>query len=160
MSVGKIELDGIVMRGLRHCSGIDEDGTEYPGTDGVVGTIRKQRPYFEEAIPGFERCYNGTINLDISPHIFELINHDYEVICDWRKNGEPQTFWFTNVGLCHNSKFHEGLVYFPCPRKGKARKRESTFELLFPFISNLNYEDEATILYSPNKIVIKSEVMK
>ena len=151
-----IELEGVIKEGLRHCSGIDADGTEHPGKDGIVGTIRRQRPFFEDVIPNFSEFYNGTINLDISPQMFEVVYHDYEVICDWRKDGIPQTFWFVNVGLRHKKALYGGLVYYPCPRQGKARKRESIFELLFPFVLDLNYEDRASILYSPIQIVIKS----
>ena len=147
-------LKGIVDKGLRHASGVDEDGTEYPGPKGIVGTIERQRPFFEEVIPDFSEIYNGTLNVNIHPKKFEIKKPDYEVICDWREDGLPQTFWFVNIELNHNENSYEGLVYHPCPRQGKARKRESTFELLFPFIQNLNYGAQVSISYSSDKMKI------
>ena len=152
----RVELEGIVKQGLRHASGEDIDGKKYPDADGVVGTISKQKPFFKEVIPESSRFFNGTINLDITPNLFRILNPDYEVTCQWKK-GVTETFWFVDVDIKHNHSFSKGFVYYPGTSEIKRHTVNNMFELLAPKMPDVNYGDAISILYSPVKIKIYSK---
>ena len=45
----------------------------------AINTTPLQRPHFEkQGLPDLDRLKDGTINLDISPSRFEIIDFDYE----------------------------------------------------------------------------------
>ena len=157
-------IEGIVVKGRGVAGGEgypDEELTDVvfaalqPSRVKTTHTISKQRPYFERTIDGFSEIHNGTINVEISPKFFEILNPDYKVEdCPWVE-GYLESFQFVKVELVHNTHSYNGLVYFPMSPELKAHKENNIFELLAPFIEGVNYGDKILIKYNSSKLRVK-----
>lgn len=141
-----IVITGKVKQGLRIASGSNLDPTLK-----LNNTIYLQKPFFEKAhIPNISEFYNGTINLDISPNKFKILQPDYEVTCEWI-DGVTETFWFVEVSINFKNKKYQGYIYYPCPSKVKSHN-DDTIELLSKKIPDLHYDDLISIEVSISKI--------
>lgn len=142
----KIVLKGRVVRGYGIASGLNPDPTLK-----LNNTIYLQKPFFEKArIPNISKMYNGTINLDISPQEFKIIQPDYEVTCEWIKD-VTETFWFVKTIIDFKSKKYQAYVYYPCPSEVKSHK-DNIVELLTQKMPDLNYGQLLSIQVSEEKI--------
>lgn len=97
--------------------------------------------------------FNGTINLNIEPRMFQIINPDHEVTCTWAKN-VTETFWFVQTIICYRSKNYEGYIYYPCPSPVKSHK-DNIIELLSEKIPNIEYEKPLSIKVSSKQIQLR-----
>ena len=149
------EIIGTLEQGLRHASGIDEEGKAFRFYGGVAGSIKSQRPFFEEVLPKFSEIYNGTLNIGIYPRRFDIIDFDYEITNSrWDPNRPPENFWFVNIGLNIRNLNYGGYVYYPCPSEWKKRKENHTFEILAPHIPDIEYGNRITLKFDSEKIKI------
>lgn len=150
-----IEIQGVVEEGLRHCSGYDKEGKPFRYYGKTIGSIKSQRPFFEEAIPAFSEIHNGTINVGIHPRTFEIMEPDHIMSnCKWDPGRDAENFWLVELDLVHNDKSYQGYLYYPCPSDWKKRPENNTLEILSPFIKGLNYEDSVLVRYDSDKIKI------
>ncbi len=141
-----IILKGRVKKGYRIASGLNSD----PALR-LNNTIYLQKPFFEKAlIPNISKTYNGTINLDISPSKFKILQPDYEVTCEWI-DGVTETFWFVGTLINFKKKKYRGYIYYPCPSKVKSHD-DDVVELLTKKIPDLHYRDSLIILVPAKKI--------
>ena len=144
----KIILSGKIKEGLRIASGVNPDKSLK-----LNNTIYLQKPFFEKAqIPNISEFYNGTINLDISPNKFKILQPDYEVTCEWI-DGVTETFWFVEVLINFKNKKYQGYIYYPCPSPVKSHK-DDTIELLTSKIKNLKYGDRLTVRVKADKVKV------
>ncbi len=113
------EISGVVERGLRHSSGYNEEGEAFRFYDGIIGSIRSQRPFFEEIIPNFSEIHDGSINISIRPKRFDILTFDYEITCRWDPNRPSETFRFVGVDLSHEGKLYSGMFIILAFQNGK-----------------------------------------
>lgn len=135
----KTILTGRVKEGLRIASGLNPDPTLK-----LNNTIFKQKPFFVEAgVKSIQDCYNGTINLEISPRQFKIIKPDYQVTCEWSP-GTIETFWLVAAAIIFKNNRYDGYIYYPCPSPVKSHK-DDIVEFLAQKIENLDYGDQGTV---------------
>lgn len=142
----EIILLGKVKEGLRIASGQNPD----PALK-LNNTIFKQKPFFiKNGVDKIENCYNGTVNLDISPHHFKILKPDYEITCEWSP-GTIETFWLVRADIIFKERTYSGYIYYPCPSLVKSHK-DNIVELLAPQIESLEYGDRCCVKVSADKV--------
>jgi len=147
--MGEIILIGNVKEGLGIASG-NKYSPDIPETE-FSGTIDLQRLFFEEAgLEKMQDMYGGTINVDISPNKFKILNPDHMITCEWA-SGVEETFHFVKTLIHHNKVRYEGYIYYPCPSEFKSHN-DNIVELLTYKIPDLGYGDKISIEVSENKI--------
>nr|AKQ02448.1 hypothetical protein [uncultured Parcubacteria bacterium Rifle_16ft_4_minimus_37647] len=144
-------LGGKVKRGRMIASGL-AFAAEIPETKSS-GTIELQKIFFAAA--GVEHIYDmhsGTINLDISPNKFEILNPDYEVTCEWAR-GVEETFHFVKATIFYKDVEYDGYIYYPCPSRFKSHG-DNIVGLLTYKIPEVNYGVEISAKVPSYKIRI------
>ena len=111
------------------------------------GTIRQQYRHFLERGLDLGSYFMGTINLDIAPYTYEIVNPKYffENI-DWSDHIPPENFYFFDVSLYTQGKIYHGLIYMPDPKTKEQHVQKATvLELLLPKVPGLNYGHSVVI---------------
>ena len=140
-ALNPICISGVVDRGHGVASGKARNNPF------ASGTIKLQTPFFKkEGIP-MERYFSATINVDISPHQFDLAAWDYEVRqANWTDVIPPEDFYFSHCQLIHEGKSYDGLIYRPSPEtKVDHFQKKSIVEILAPKIESLDYGDTVVL---------------
>lgn len=149
--MSEIVIEGVIKKGLRIASGLSKNPKK--GSRGLVlnNTIFLQKPFFEKAgIPNIIRMHNGTINIDISPKKFKILEKDHEVTCEWLPDVK-ETFWFVKGVVEFKDSKYEGYMYYPCPSPIKSHQ-DNVVEVLTEKIPDLNYGDSLIFRTSNNKV--------
>src|SRR5215216_2227711 len=108
MSAQWTSLQGIIVQGYRVASGPSKD---YP-----YGALDRQRPIFTSRGLNLSGYFNGTLNIDIHPHIFKLIKPEYTFhYVEWTDRHPPEHFSFSRCKVIHKNVEYEGWVYYPHP---------------------------------------------
>src|SRR5574342_505735 len=90
-----ITVKGIVIEGHRVASA--------PSSDYPYGTIEKQKPYFKALGLDLENVYNGTLNISIHPHTFEMKHPEFTFErVEWTDLHPPETFSFSSCMVKFN----------------------------------------------------------
>ena len=134
-------VSGFVVQGHGVASGIGTD-PRYP-----KGTLWQQAPYFSQAGLDMSGFYRGTINLDIRPFAFVILDpkHYFQAI-NWSPFIPPENFYFFELIAHYKDKVYEGLIYMPDPETKTDHPQDTQIlELLLPKISGLNYGDHLKI---------------
>jgi hypothetical protein len=128
-----VTVKGIIIAGHRVASG--------PSADYPYGTLEKQKPYFEALGLNLENCYNGTLNVSIYPHTFEMRNPQFTFErVEWTDLHPPETFSFSKCGLIFEEKRYTGWVYYPHPEtKLRHFQQPTMIEILAEFIPGIQY---------------------
>ena len=141
-------VPGTLVRGHGVASGTGSD-RRYP-----VGTLQMQRPCFAQRGLDLARFYDGTLNVDIAPASFALIQptHTFPNV-EWTHLHPPETFSFSKCRLRYQGEFHDGWVYTPHPETKAAHFQPATMlEIIVPHIEGLNYGDQVELLLDPAEI--------
>ncbi|MFT7514572.1 MAG: hypothetical protein ACI9QL_003794 [Candidatus Omnitrophota bacterium] len=147
-------VPGIVQQGHRAASGANGN-PKFPG-----GTIRMQIPFFKALGLDLSGLYPGTINVSVTPHVFEPIRptHAFKQLqwCD----DAAEDFSFFTCELMHAGETHRGWIYWPSPdTKPAAHGHEQNIhivELLMPWIEGLAYGDAVSLVCSPEETAWRS----
>ena len=114
------KLDGVVVKGYQVASGVAKDSPY------EEGTIKLQKPFFEQKELCLDSFYLATLNIDTKNHKFEIIN---------------PTYFFKDL------KWHPNFK-----TKSDHIQKESIFEILAPFISDISYGNKITIILNTDDI--------
>ena len=137
---------GVLARGYRVASGPSQD---YP-----FGALDRQRPIFKSRGLNLDGYFNGTLNIDISPHAFrvfrpELTFHQVE----WTDLHPPEDFSFSRCLIFFRECEYPGWVYYPHPEtKLRHFQNPSLIEAVAHPIPGINYGDELFIRLNPAEI--------
>ncbi len=107
------------------------------------GTLAKQLPLFRERGLDLGNYHLGTINLDIFPFRYKIIE-PFKFISQlyWSEHIPAENFYFFNLLVYRKSEQINGLIYMPDPEtKVEHIKSSSTLELILPKINDLDYGD-------------------
>jgi len=127
-----ILVDGIVVAGYGVASGRAKN-SPYPR-----GSISMQSPFFLDRGVDIRHCYQGTINIDIQPCRFQMVNPEWTLVDVAWFDGLHETFSFSRCVVIYKKEYTEGFVYYPHPETKPAHfQNESTIEILAPFIRNI-----------------------
>ena len=144
------KLRAKLVAGYQVASGQTED-SPYPD-----GSIKLQEPFFKDLSLDLSSYYSGTLNLDISPHSFSVIQPKY---CfkgvNWFEK-QSEDFSFCDAKINFKGNFYEGLIYFPHPdTKPQHHHSDQIIEVLMPFIEAIQYGDEVDLFLNPLQLHIK-----
>lgn len=144
-----ITLKGILKQGYRVASGPSAAYPEY-------GSIEKQKPYFKALGLDLEHVFNGTLNISIEPHAFELTKprHTFRGV-KWTELTNAEDFSFSPCRVRFEGWEYEGWVYYPHPETKRDHFQDaSTVEVLAPFIEGVRYGDELELLLDPQEVKV------
>ena len=130
---GVVWHSGRVIKGYGVASGQAVD-CPYPG-----GSIRLQKPCFHEAGLDLSECYNGTLNLSISPRSFKLTSPEF-TFSELLWPGGCETFSFSRCYLNYGEITVAGWVYYPhSETKPGHLHPDHVMEILAPRLQGISY---------------------
>jgi hypothetical protein len=143
-----ISLHGIIAQGYRVASGPSKD---YP-----YGALERQRPIFRSRGLDLSSYFNGTLNLDIRPHTFNLIKPEYTFQhVEWTDLHPPEHFSFSRCKVIYKDVEYEGWVYYPHPEtKLRHFQDPSLLEVIAYEIPEIKYGAEVQVLVNPEEIEV------
>jgi hypothetical protein len=148
MQTNWISLTGKVVRGYRVASGPSKD---YP-----YGTIEKHSPIFKSLGLDLGDCFNGTLNIDIRPCKFEIVQPQYtfEQVA-WTDLHPPETFSFSRCRVIYRGQSYDGWVYYPHPEtKRQHFQNPSLLEVIALPIPEIQYGDEVVVIVNDEEILV------
>ena len=141
-------VQGIVVRGYRVASGPSQD---YP-----YGALERQRPVFKKRGLDLEGYFNGTLNIDLQPHTFEMINPEFTFRnVEWTDLHPPEHFSFSHCKVVYKQIEYDGWVYYPHPEtKLRHFQNPSLLEVIAAPIPEMQYGATVIVQVNPNEIKI------
>ena len=141
-------LHGKLARGYRVASGPSQD---YP-----YGALDRQRPHF--ALHGLDLSdyFNGTLNIDISPRTFKVIDPELTFRdVTWTNLHPPEHFSFSRCKVIFKGTEYDGWVYYPHPEtKLRNFQNPSLLEVIAINIPGIQYGDELDVMVNPEEIEV------
>ena len=143
-------IHGILAEGYRVASGPSKD---YP-----YGALDRQRPLFKARGLDLSNYFNGTLNIDIHPHTFQLIKPEFTFHnVEWTDLHPPEHFSFSRCKVIYQDVEYEGWVYYPHPEtKLRHFQNPSLLEVIARPIPNIKYGDELDVMVSPQEVAVKN----
>jgi hypothetical protein len=138
-----INVPGRLVRGYRVASGPSKD---YP-----YGTLERQRPFFRALGLDLAGCFNGTLNVDISPYRFVMRapQFTFEKVA-WTDLHPPETFSFSGCQVIFQGRVYQGWVYYPHPETKKRHfQNPSLLEVVAEPVQGIAYGDELSLRLNP-----------
>ena len=134
-----ITVKGIIIAGHRVASA--------PSSDYPYGTIEKQKPFFKALGLDLENVYNGTLNVSIHPHRFEMKNPQFTFErVEWTDLHPPETFSFSRCVVIFKEHRYASWVYYPHPGTKKRHfQQPAMIEILAEYIPDIQYGDKVEI---------------
>ena len=144
----RVIVSGEVVEGYRVAS---QASTDYP-----YGTIERQKPLFKKLGLNLDEMYNGTLNISINPHTFEIVKPQFTIEkVEWTNLHPPETFSFSKCRILFRGKSYEGWVYYPHPEiKKRHLQDKSKIEVIAQKIPDIKYGDEVAIELNSEEILI------
>lgn len=141
-------VHGKLAQGYRVASG--------PSADYPYGALDRQRPLF--AARGFDLSayFNGSLNVDISPHTFKVVKPQYTFpYVEWTDLHPPETFSFSRCKVLFKNVEYDGWVYYPHPETKKRNfQNPSLVEVIAMEIPGIHYGDELDVMLNPEEIEV------
>lgn len=143
-------VHGRIARGYRVASG--------PSADYPYGALDRQRPIFASRGLDLSGYFNGTLNIDISPHTFKLIKPEFTFHnIEWTDLHPPEHFSFSRCKVIFRKIEYDGWVYYPHPEtKLRHFQNPSLLEVIAMEIKGIQYGDEADVLVKAGEISIET----
>lgn len=141
-------IHGILVQGYRVASSPSKD---YP-----YGALDRQRPIFKSRGLDLSGYFNGTLNIDIRPHTFQLTKPEFTFHhVEWTDLHPPEHFSFSRCKVVFEDVEYEGWVYYPHPEtKLRHFQNPSLLEVIAYPIPKIVYGNKVDILLNPEEIVI------
>lgn len=146
-------IKAVVQEGHQVASG-QADDSPYPR-----GSIEMQAPFFKGHGINFDNYYLATLNLSITPYIFEVISPEFTVRnLKWAEGFPSEDFSFSKCEIVFKDKLYNGLVYYPHPETKIGHfHSQSLIEIITQYIPNMAYGDEVDLKINEAEISIVSE---
>jgi len=143
-------LKGVIVRGYRVASGPSQD---YP-----YGTLERQKPIFKSRGLDLDGYFEGTLNIDIRPHTFQLIKPEYTFHnVEWTDLHPPEHFSFSRCRVRYRDVEYDGWVYYPHPEtKRRNFQNPSLLEVIAQTIPGIHYGDEVQVFVNPGEVSVDS----
>ena len=150
MSVSWVPLQGILARGHRVASGPSKD---YP-----YGALERQRPIFKSLGLNLDGYFNGTLNVNIQPYVFEMLKPEFTFYdVQWTDLHPPEHFSFSRCKVMFREMEYAGWVYYPHPEtKIKHFQNPSLLEVVAQSILGVAYGDSMKVFVNPDEILVKN----
>ncbi len=141
-------ISGVLTEGYRVASGPSKD---YP-----YGTLDRQRPIFKDRGLDLDGYYNGTLNIDIRPHVFRMLKPEFTFQnVEWTDLHPPEHFSFSRCRVFFREIEHDGWVYYPHPETKKRNfHNPSLLEVIADTIPDIQYGDALEVQVNPERIEV------
>ncbi|MGB3135773.1 MAG: hypothetical protein WBG38_08370 [Nodosilinea sp.] len=142
--------EGIVVPGHKVASGFALD-SPYPR-----GTVEMQIPFFRALGLDLTECFQGTLNISISPSTFRVTNPERTFRgVEWTDRHPPEDFSFSRCRLLFRGLSYRGWIYYPHPEtKQRNFQDPSTLEAIVPLVPGISYGARVDVEYSPLEIAL------
>jgi hypothetical protein len=147
-----IEVNGVVKKGHLIASGQAKD-SPYPR-----GSIEMQVPFFKQRGLDLSYFHPATLNIDISPISFQMVNPQYIFRgVNWTSIIPPEDFSFSKCEISNQANWYPGWVYYPHPKtKPQHFQDASTIEIITHYIVGIGYSDLVRLRLIPNEIRLEN----
>jgi hypothetical protein len=141
-------LSGTLARGYHVASGPSQD---YP-----YGALDRQRPLFKARGLSLDDCFNGTLNIDISPDTFTMQKPEFTFEhVEWTNLHPPETFSFSRCKVVYCEIEYAGWVYYPHPEtKLRNFQNPSLLEVIARPIPGIQYGNMLQVWVKTNEIEV------
>ncbi|MBK9006204.1 MAG: hypothetical protein IPM31_04340 [Anaerolineae bacterium] len=141
---------GRIVEGYRVASG--------PSADYPYGALSRQRPLFAARGLDLSNYFNGTLNIDISPHTFKLVRPEFTFYnVKWTDLHPPEHFSFSRCKVIFKEVEYDGWVYYPHPEtKLRHFQNPSLLEVIAEEIKDIQYGEKVEVSMNPQEISIES----
>jgi hypothetical protein len=141
-------VNGILVEGYRVASG--------PSTDYPYGALDRQRPVFKARGFDLDGYFNGTLNIDIRPHVFKMEKPKYTLYyVEWTDLHPPEHFSFSHCKVIYKDVEYDGWVYYPHPETKKRNfQNPSLVEVIAIPIPEIKYGDKLQVMLNPEEITV------
>ena len=141
-------VSGVLTEGYRVASGPSKD---YP-----YGALDRQRPIFKDRGLDLEGYYNGTLNIDIRPHVFRMLKPEFTFRnVEWTDLHPPEHFSFSRCRVFFREEGYDGWVYYPHPETKKRNfHNPSLLEIIAETIPNIQYGDALEVQVNPERVEV------
>lgn len=115
-----------------------------------------QRPFFAERGLDLSPFFEGTLNIDIAPRTFRLVQpaHTFRQV-RWTDLHPPEDFSFSACRVRHRGVEQAGWVYTPHPETKAAHYQPPTMlELILPWVEGIAYGDGVELDLRSTEIAI------
>ncbi len=146
-------IKAVIKEGHKVASG-QADDSPYPR-----GSIEMQAPYFKEHGIDLDEYYLATLNLSITPYIFNVVSPEFTVRnIKWAEGFPAEDFSFSKCEIVFKDEIYSGLVYYPHPETKIGHfHSKSLIEIITQYIPNIAYGDEVYLKLNQAEINIKPE---
>jgi hypothetical protein len=133
------------------------DGRHIQGMKGARRSVKRQKNHFIElGLPGADRFFDGTINIDTSPFEYMIESFDY-IFRDVGHKSFPrkriEDFGFIIIAeLIHRGKRYRNWGYFYVPHSSPHYERQHIFELIGPELPALKVHDTLNLTLNENRL--------
>jgi len=132
-------------------------GYHIHGMKGAKRSLKRQKKIFAElGLPGAEKIFNGTINIDTQPDEYEVEKFDYLFKNVQHKifpRKRMEDFGFIMIQeLIHKKEKYEKWGYLYFPHKSKHFTKRHVFELIGPELENFHEGDTFEVKIKENRL--------
>ncbi len=119
-----------------------------------------QKPFFKRLGLDLTPYKNGTLNISISPCIFEMKKPEYTFEnVEWTSQHPPEHFSFSHCKVEFDGIEYDGWVYYPHPEtKERHFQDPTTIEIIADKITGIKYGDQVRIKLNPYEVSINQRV--
>ena len=143
-----LAISGLIREGHGVASG-RADSCPYP-----EGTLALQIPLFRERGVDLDAFFRGTLNVDIAPLRFQLVDPDVTLQnVAWTGRIPPEHFSFCACWLEVHGSSHQALVYHPHPETNAEHfQNASLIEVLARFVGDVMPGLDVTLRMRPRQV--------
>jgi len=142
-------VHGLLVEGYHVASGPSKD---YP-----YGALDRQRPIFKERGLDLSGYFNGTLNVDIRPYEFRIVNPEFTFRnVEWTDLHPPEHFSFSRCRVLYRCVEFEGWVYYPHPETKKRNfQNPSLLEVIAQEVPDIRYGEALDVQLNPERIDVR-----
>ena len=144
------QVTGVLRAGHQVASGIAPDSPY------EKGTIEMQLPFFRDRGLDLSSYFFGTLNIDIAPHTFKLLQPQYSFKqVKWHLDYPAEDFSFSPCQVGYQGRVYNSLVYYPHPETKIGHFQDpSIIEIIAPPIKSIGYGNEIAIALNPREVAV------
>lgn len=144
-----MQLRGILRNGYGVASGRSH---QYP-----YGSLERQVPIFKARGLDLTGCFLGTLNIDIRPLVFELVEPEFTFRgVRWTDLHPPEDFSFSRCEVGASGIRYPGWIYYPHPETKRRNYQDpSLMELISSRIPELEPGAALEVFINPERVRLK-----
>lgn len=150
MQSKSVIVSGIVKPGHQVASGLAKDSPY------AAGTIAMQLPHFQKSGLDLSNYFFGTLNIEIAPHTFKILNPQYTfALVKWHPDYPAETFSFSPCQVIFQEVEYQSLIYYPHPETKIGHfQDDGILEAIAPPIPTIKYGDAVQLRVNGIEIAI------